>query len=110
MEAGSCGGSKQPWLQAVALARRRSRSQPVEAPGDEPAHDRNGQLDESSQQLLAAVTQLPRHERRVLMLKHFDGHSVRTIAEMTGRPVGTVTKQLSRAYQRLREQLREVGP
>jgi RNA polymerase sigma factor (sigma-70 family) len=54
--------------------------------------------------LLAAVMRLPERERQLLMLRHFGGHSVADIAEMLGRPVGTVTKQLSRSYGRLREQ------
>ena len=41
---------------------------------------------------------LPERERRLLLLRHFDGHSVAAIAQIVGRPVGTVTKQLSRGY------------
>jgi DNA-directed RNA polymerase specialized sigma24 family protein len=43
----------------------------------------------------------------VVALRHFDGHSVQQIADVTDRPVGTVTKQLSRAHQRLRQWLEE---
>jgi len=59
-------------------------------------------LDEDKEQVLWHVQQLPAHERIVVGLRYFDGHSVRQIAEMTGRPVGTITKQLSRAVERLR--------
>jgi len=59
-------------------------------------------LDEDKEQVLRHVQQLPAHERIAIGLRYFDGHSVRQIAEMTGRPVGTITKQLSRAVERLR--------
>ena len=55
--------------------------------------------------LSAAVAQLPRQERLVILLKFFDGYDVEEIAEILQRPVGTVTKQLSRAYARLRAKL-----
>jgi RNA polymerase sigma factor (sigma-70 family) len=64
-------------------------------------------IDESNHRLLEAVMRLPKHERTVIMLKYFDGHSTRMISEMTGRPVGTVTMQLSRARARLHEWLKE---
>ena len=57
------------------------------------------------QQLLTLVRQLPKHERLMVSLRYFDGHSVKQIAAMTQRPIGTVTKQLSRALSRLRDQL-----
>jgi RNA polymerase sigma-70 factor (ECF subfamily) len=58
--------------------------------------------------LLAEVMRLPEREQRLLMLRYFNGHSVEEIARITNRPVGTVTKQLSRGYARLRERLTEV--
>lgn len=62
----------------------------------------DGRLREESEYLLALVNRLPDHERVVVGLRHFEGHSVQEIAEITRRPVGTVTKQLSRAIERLR--------
>lgn len=58
-----------------------------------------------SLELLELVDRLPDQERIVLGLKHFEGRSVQEIAEITGRPIGTVTKQLSRARQRLHDWL-----
>jgi RNA polymerase sigma-70 factor (ECF subfamily) len=55
--------------------------------------------------LLAAVAELPEQERTVVMLKFFGDHDVADIAVMLARPLGTVTKQLSRAYERLRKAL-----
>jgi RNA polymerase sigma-70 factor (ECF subfamily) len=57
----------------------------------------NGQLDEDKQNLLAAVMGLPAGEREVVLLRYFGGHTVREVASIAGRSVGTVTKQLSRA-------------
>jgi RNA polymerase sigma factor (sigma-70 family) len=62
----------------------------------------NHQLDESKQRLLAAVMCLPKAEKHVVMLRYFGNHSVKDVAEMLSRSVGTVTKQLSRAHRRLR--------
>ncbi len=91
-------------LDAVA---RRSHELPLETGVHEPAASHNGQLDEDKQRLLAAVMQLPGGERQVVMLRYFGGHTVREVASMAGRSVGTVTKQLSRAHRRLRNLLGE---
>ncbi|KPJ57820.1 MAG: hypothetical protein AMS16_00675 [Planctomycetes bacterium DG_58] len=65
-------------------------------------------MNEDALALLDRVMRLPEHERTVTMLHHFDGHSVQAVADMTGRPLGTVTKQLSRAYERLRRTIKEA--
>ena len=67
----------------------------------------DGQLDEEKQRLLAAVAKLPENEKQVIMLHYFSGHNVREAAEIIGKNVGTVTKQLSRARKRLRKILKE---
>ncbi|MHC4184765.1 MAG: RNA polymerase sigma factor [Planctomycetota bacterium] len=53
------------------------------------------------------MLKLPESEKQVVMLRYFSGQSVREVAEMLGRSVGTVTKQLSRAHKRLRNTLKE---
>ena len=63
----------------------------------------NGRLDEGKQRILAAVVRLPRAEKQVVMLRYFSDNSVKDVAEIVGRNVGTVTKQLSRAHKRLRK-------
>jgi len=65
-------------------------------------------LDEEKELLLAAILELRESERQVVMLRHFGGYSVKEVADITGRGVGTVTKQLSRAHRRLRVLLREA--
>lgn len=68
----------------------------------------DGDPDEAQQQLLTAILSLPRHEQVALTLHYFEGHPVKAISAMTGRPVGTVTMQLSRARARLRRLLKET--
>ncbi len=110
------GGAFGSWIQKIARheALRVVRKQVQMVPlGDETAPgtaDHDGRLDETLERVLAAVTRLPDHERRVIMLKHFEGYSVREVADMTRRPLGTVTKQMSRAYARLRKHLKEMKP
>ena len=92
---------------AIDMARRTHRQVPLDAAGEVPAAAGDGRLDEQSERLLAEVMRLPEGQRVATMLRHFDGHSVQEIADIMGRPVGTITKLLSRAHQRLRRRLRE---
>ena len=69
---------------------------------------RDAALDEYREELIRAVGQLPEQERIVVVLRYFDGQPVDSIAQLTGRPIGTVTKQLSRAVERLRYLTRKV--
>lgn len=62
----------------------------------------NHQLDEEKQILLAAVMKLPDGERETVMLRYFDGRSVQQVADIMGKGVGTITKQLSRAHAKLK--------
>jgi RNA polymerase sigma-70 factor (ECF subfamily) len=65
------------------------------------------QLSEESMDLLELIEKLPEHERVLVGLRHFEGHTAAEIAAITGRPVGTVTKQLSRAHARLAKWLKQ---
>jgi len=59
------------------------------------------------------VTELPKAQREVILLRFYGGRSCPEIARQLGVPVGTITSRLSRAYSLLREALRddpEVGP
>lgn len=55
--------------------------------------------------VVEAIAELPEHERIVTVLRYLNGHSVDEVAQLTGRPLGTVTKQLSRALKRLKAKL-----
>jgi RNA polymerase sigma-70 factor (ECF subfamily) len=58
--------------------------------------------------LLDEVMALPETQRRLVMLRFFSGYTVGEIAKITDQPIGTVTKQMSRAYERLRGRASEV--
>lgn len=96
--------------QAARMARRSRPELSLEGRPDPPDKGRDGRLDEATQRLLSAVMRLPAHERTAVILRYFDGRDVQAIAEITGKPVGTITKQLSRAYARLRERLKDMQP
>ena len=91
---------------ALNAARRRRKVVPFQSLGYAEAVSGNGQLDEDKQELLSAVVRLPSAERQVVMLRYFHHRSVRQVAAVCGRSVGTVTKQLSRAHGRLRNMLK----
>ncbi|MHC4443140.1 MAG: RNA polymerase sigma factor [Planctomycetota bacterium] len=91
---------------ALTSIRRNSKTIQLNAPDDIASIKSNRQLDEASQQLLAAVMKLPEHERSVVMLKYFEDHTIQDISQMTGKPVNTVKVQLSRARARLRKRLK----
>ena len=57
--------------------------------------------------LEAAIAELPEEYRHVILLRYYGGHSCKEIAEQFGIPLGTVTKQLSRAYVMLRDTLEQ---
>jgi RNA polymerase sigma-70 factor (ECF subfamily) len=60
--------------------------------------------------LVDLVARLPRRDRVLIGLRYFDAHSMAEIATITGRPIGTVTKQISRAVARLRSWWDEENP
>ncbi len=105
-------GAFGPWLLKISrrcaldiAGRRREAPLPDDAA---PEARPTGLLDEEKERLLAAVLKLPESERQVVMLRYFSGYSVKEVADIAGRSVGTVTKQLSRARRQLRTSLQEV--
>ncbi|MBN2457457.1 MAG: sigma-70 family RNA polymerase sigma factor [Sedimentisphaerales bacterium] len=96
-----------PWLMkitsrfALEAAQQKPKESPLEA-ATSAIGNPAGQLDEDNQKLLAAVVKLPRAEKQVIMLRYFGGNNVKDVADILGRGLGTVTKQLSRAHKRLR--------
>ena len=96
-----------PWL--LGIARNRAlrsfrcgdRREATLSDMDVLAGGGDGQLSDESGELLELVERLPHHERIVVGLKYFTGHRASEIATITSRPVGTITKQLSRAHERL---------
>ena len=99
------------WLMKIAYryaldsARQKLKEPRLERKADTFVENPDGQLDEEKQRLLAAVVKLPRSEKQVIMLRYLGDNSVKDVADIVGRSVGTVTKQLSRAHKRLRKML-----
>lgn len=62
----------------------------------------NRTVDSEDESLFLAICELPEHEQLVVVLRYLNGLTLAEIAQDCGRPMGTVTKQLSRAIQRLR--------
>jgi len=60
----------------------------------------------SSEQVRKALETLPAGFREVLVLREIEELSYKEISDVTGVPMGTVMSSLSRARQRLREELR----
>ncbi len=54
-----------------------------------------------------AVASLPEIYRKIVLLRYYGGQSCSDIAEQLDMPLGTVTKQLSRAYEILRQTLQK---
>ena len=65
--------------------------------------DSRTDMSEEHELVLLALGELPEHEREVVALRYLNGHAVAEVALLTGRPVGTVTKQISRAMDRLKK-------
>lgn len=58
--------------------------------------------------LMEALAKLSFHDRTILLLKHLGGYTAQEIAVMNGKAIGSITKQLSRAYSQLRIELKEM--
>lgn len=97
-----------PWLlriarwQALARRRRLASASRRTRPLDDHTPDPGRHEPHMSTDGLALIARLPESECVAVSLRHLDGHTVAEIARITGRPVGTITKQLSRAYARMR--------
>ncbi len=94
---------------ACDVASRRLATAPLDEARDFPTVTVSPPADFDSERLLAALMALGERERHVLMLRHFDGHDVQTISQMTGESIGTITKRISRGHARLRDRLREYA-
>lgn len=68
-----------------------------------------GFKDDSDTHFMHLLITLPDHEREVVCLRYLEDYSVTEIAQELSRPVGTVTKQLSRAVDRLRKSASRVN-
>jgi RNA polymerase sigma-70 factor, ECF subfamily len=90
---------------AYRTARHQTRFVGFDVANGPVAETEYDRLAEDQQDLLMAVNRLPEHERVVVVLHYFQENSVQAVADLMGRPLGTVKKQLSRALRRLRTHL-----
>ena len=93
---------------ALDTLKRKTKNKYVELNENLQAKAADSQLDENKQELLKAVLRLPKPQRQVVMLRYFGGHSVKEVAQISERSVGTVTKQLSRAHKHLKRIMKEL--
>lgn len=103
-----------PWLMRIAhrqsLLHLRRRDLPTRKTVPLPAETQAPVSREDSLDLMNLLARLPKQECVVVSLRHLHDMPVAEISHVTARPIGTVTKQLSRAYARLRGWLdREVN-
>jgi RNA polymerase sigma factor (sigma-70 family) len=103
-----------PWLMkitrrcALDLARRTPKESYLDPDVAAEIESRDVRLGRDKLTLLAAVAKLPKAEQQVIMLRYLGANSVKEVARIVGRSVGTVTKQLSRAHSRLRRIMKEA--
>jgi RNA polymerase sigma-70 factor (ECF subfamily) len=88
--------------------RRAARQRLVVSVGAERAFEAPKQI-VAAVDVVSMIARLPEQECVVVTMRHLKELSVIEIARVTGRPVGTVTKQLSRAYARMRPWLESEG-
>ena len=109
-------GSVRTWLYQIARnaivdARRRASARPALAL-HEPAEGEGGPTIEQAMlgwQVAAALERLSPEHRQVIRLAHFQGLSMREIAERCELPVGTVKSRTWYALRSLRLALEELG-
>ncbi|MBI4617365.1 MAG: sigma-70 family RNA polymerase sigma factor [Planctomycetes bacterium] len=115
------------WLYAIArncarseLKRRRSRwsageREPVEGLPDggraaaRPGPDRQAEMREVTGVVRRAVDALPDDHRTALVLTFYEGLSYEEVAEVLGRPRGTIKSWVFRAKRQLARMLRNAG-
>jgi RNA polymerase sigma-70 factor (ECF subfamily) len=107
------------WLYGIArnaiIDQKRRASVRPSLPAHEVDTDEQGGLDASLEQALlrwqvgAALERLTPEHRQVIRLAHFQGLTLREIAERTGLPLGTVKSRTSYALRGLRLALEEMG-
>lgn len=92
---------------------RRRRREVLVDPNDVPERAQDSDADRLAERdrLLRALATLSPRQRRIVVLRHFDGRSEREVAEDLGVSVGTVKSTASRSLARLRELLDDgTGP
>lgn len=68
------------------------------------------QLDETRTEIRSALARLSESQRKILMMREFEGFSYRAIAGILGICLGTVRSRISRARDELRRELKRPLP
>jgi len=112
-------GSVRTWRDQLARhamidMRRRASARPALASGDQPLLEAASSRDSIEQAMLgwqvaAALERLTPDHRQMIRLAHFQGLSVREIAEKCELPIGTVKSRTWYALRSLRLVLEEMG-
>ena len=101
------------WLLGIAdhVAKEQIRKEKIQQKRDEiHSFSKEIQSTEISEDysLEVAISKLPQSYRKVILLRYYGKHSCSEIAKQLDMPLGTVTKQLSRAYAMLRQSLQQT--
>jgi RNA polymerase sigma factor (sigma-70 family) len=102
-------GSLEGWVARIVIneARRVAREPRLESLERAPEARTNGVPDDSLG-LRAWIAALPDRQREALFLRYYADLDYRTVADVLGIEVGTVSATLSAAHQALRKRLEEV--
>jgi RNA polymerase sigma factor (sigma-70 family) len=102
-------GRLEAWICRIVVneARRAAREKHPESLEERPEPSTNGQ-GEDPFGLRAWIAALPERQREALFLRYYADLDYRTIADVLGIEVGTVSATLSAAHQTLRKRLQEV--
>jgi RNA polymerase sigma-70 factor (ECF subfamily) len=98
------------WRAVVNAARKKRRSYALEARAraSAPTPNGHGPVDEPGSELASLVAALPERQRVALFLRYYADLDYRSIAEVLGIEVGTVSASLHAALNALRRALTEV--
>ena len=100
-----------PWAYRIVTrrcadtVRRRCRSRAADALTLARVEARPDPVDDRAEALLAALRGLAGEDRALLVLVHVDGMPLRYVAEIFGKPIGTVKSRLHTLRERLRGQV-----
>ena len=94
----------------IDMLRRQKRPEPEDLPwGPEAEPDQHDALvmQQETEKLVQALTQLPEKQRALVDMAYFGDMSHSEIADMTGLPLGTIKSRVRLALERLRHEMHE---
>ncbi len=104
-----------PWLleivhrQSLKAFNRQESFRTLNAETELPSDESDPAWREQHARVIQAIRKLPDHEQDVVVLYYLEELSTTKVSQCVDRPIGTVTKQLSRGIARLRTLLSEVA-